>query len=80
MATFKLSSAASLNLGQSQNGVLGNGLSASYPLKHFFAAYEPSKDKNPCICMIGIDKQYFRTYLNATLIAKGCLDGLFIVA
>ena len=26
MATFKLSSAASLNLGWSQNGVLGNGL------------------------------------------------------
>ena len=26
IATFQLSSAASLNLGQSQNGVLGNGL------------------------------------------------------
>ena len=26
MATFQLSSAASLNLGWSQNGVLGNGL------------------------------------------------------
>ena len=25
-ATFQLSSAASLNMGQSQNGVLGNGL------------------------------------------------------
>ena len=26
IATFQLSSAASLNLGQSQNGVLGNGI------------------------------------------------------
>ena len=26
IATFQLSSAASLNLGRSQNGVLGNGL------------------------------------------------------
>ena len=30
IATFQLSSAASLNLGQSQNGVLGNGLIKVY--------------------------------------------------
>ena len=31
IATFQLSSADSLNLGQSQNGALGNGLSDSGP-------------------------------------------------
>ena len=30
IATFQLSSAASLNLGPSQNSVLGNGLSYTY--------------------------------------------------
>ena len=37
MATFQLSYAASLNLGRSQNGVLGNGLSTLIKqlLKHF---------------------------------------------
>ena len=33
IATFQLSSAASLNLGQSQNGVLGNGLIHYYIIK-----------------------------------------------
>ena len=36
IATFQLSSAACLNLGQSQNGVLGNG---SRTFCHFFYEY-----------------------------------------
>ena len=34
IATFQLSSAASLNLGRSQNGVLGNGLIDAGPTLH----------------------------------------------
>ena len=33
IATFELSPAASLNLGRSQNGVLGNGLSVKVSLR-----------------------------------------------
>ena len=36
IATFQLSSAASLNLGRSQNGVLGNGLNEMKVSRHNF--------------------------------------------
>ena len=38
IATFQLSSAASLNLGQSQNGVLGNGLKGFFKKKNMFSS------------------------------------------
>ena len=39
VTTFQLSSAASLNLGQSQNGVLGNGLSERMVVKALIHAF-----------------------------------------
>ena len=50
IATFQLSSAASLNLGRSQNGVLGNGLMSILKLSaDTFVTWFSEKGGNYCL-------------------------------